>query len=127
MLKFAVRDIARGDSLSGEDIEIRRAEVGGSGEYFTSTEWLTGVRVKNAIRAGTVLRASNVKPPAIVRRGDRVTMKVAVGSVEISSTGTARQDGGRGERIRVYNETTHATMLCRILDSSTVTVENEGG
>jgi flagella basal body P-ring formation protein FlgA len=123
----AARDIARGDSLASGDIVMKRVEIGGVREYYTSPERLAGVRAKAVIRAGTILCASNVRQAPLVRRGDRVTMKAVVGAVEVSSEGTARQDGGRGECIRVYNEMTRSTALCRILDSHTVQVGKGGG
>jgi len=123
----AARDIARGDSLAAGDIVMKRVEVGGVRRYYTSPEGLAGVWAKTAIRAGTVLRASNIRPVPAVRRGDRVTIRAVVGSVEASSEGIARQDGGLGECIRVYNEMTRSTALCRILDSHTVQVGKGGG
>ena len=123
----AARDIARGDSLAAGDIVMKRVEVGGVRGYYTSAEELAGVRVTATIRSGSILRASNIKPAPVVRRGDRVTIKVVVGSVEASSEGIARQDGGLGECIRVYNEMTRSTALCRILDSHTVQVGKGGG
>ena len=123
----ASRDIARGDSLADGDIVMKRVEVGGVRGYYTSPDGLAGTRAKMSIREGTILRASNIRPCPLVHRGDRVTMKAVVGAIEVSSAGIARQDGGRGECIRVYNEMTRATVFCRILDSQTVQIGKGGG
>ncbi len=121
-----LRDIPRGDTLRAEDVAVERVEVSGMGDYYTDPRDIAGVCARNTIRTGNILHAGLVKPIPVVDRGDRVTIRAVVGGVELVAEGIARQDGGRGELIRVYNEMTRNSVRCRILDAKTVLVLNEG-
>lgn len=79
------------------------------------------------IKAGSIILSRNVQSAPLVHRGDKVTMKAQVGQLEIKAEGTARQDGGRGEYIRVYNTMTKTSKICKIIDSQTVLVGKDGG
>ncbi len=127
MAVVAVRDIERGDTLRAEDVLLKRADVSSIGGFYTKTGEVEGTLASQTVKAGTVLRARIVKPEPLVRRGDPVTMKAVVGGVELAAPGVARQDGGRGEHIRVYNTQTRATVVCRVVDARTVIIGKTGG
>jgi flagella basal body P-ring formation protein FlgA len=55
-----------------------------------------------------------------------VTLKASVGEVELTAPGVARQEGGRGEYIRVFNTQTRTSVICRIIDAQTVLVGKAG-
>ncbi len=120
------RDIARGDSIGSGDMEVKRMEVGGVKEYYVDPEALVGARAKTAIRAGNILRRTVVLANPLVRKGDRVTLKAAAGSVEVTAQGIARSDGAKGDTIRVYNELSRTTVYCTVIDSRTVRIGKGG-
>jgi len=123
----AAHDIGRGDSLLSADVEMKKMEVGGVGGYYRSPAPLSGVRTKMTIKAGSIILSRNVQSAPLVHRGDKVTIKAQVGQLEIKAEGTARQDGVRGEYIRVYNTMTKTSKICKIIDSQTVWVGKDGG
>lgn len=123
----SVRDIARGDTIRVEDVLLARADVSAVQGFYTKTGDVAGTLASQALKAGTVLQSRIVKPEPLVRRGDRVTMKAAVGGVELTAPGVAREEGGRGEYIRVYNTQTRSTLVCRVIDAQTVLVGKTGG
>jgi len=120
-------DISRGDPITDTAIVIERRDVTGAGEVFSSPKELEGMQAKWRIRSGRIVTGKMVEAIPVVRRGDRVTVRLIVGSVELTTKGTARENGGMHEVIRVYNETTRKTLRCTIIDSGTVIVGTEGG
>jgi len=120
------RDIARGDSIGIDDMTVKRMEVGGIRGYYSDPGNLAGARAKASIRSGTILRKSIILANPVIRKGDRVTVKVISGSVEVTSQGIARADGGTGDTIRVYNEMTRTTVFCTVIDSRTVRLGKGG-
>ncbi len=101
--------------------------IAGYRDYFVSLSELEGMQAKRRLKAGTVLTGKYVEPIPVIRRGDRVLMKARIGNVEITAEGTARENGGLNERIRVYNETTRKTIICTVINSRTVQIFCEGG
>jgi flagella basal body P-ring formation protein FlgA len=122
----AAHDVPRGDSLSNADVEMKKMEVRGIGGYYLSPASLSGVSTKMTIKAGSIILSRNLQSAPLVHRGDKVTITAQVGQLEIKADGTARQDGGRGEYIRVYNTITKTSKICKIIDSRTVEVGKEG-
>ena len=120
-------DISRGDTIGQDDVALRKMNVSGYKDYFVSLSELAGKQAKRKIKAGTVLTGKNVEPIPVIRRGDRVVMKAFIGNVVITAKGTARENGGLNESIRIYNDTTRKTIICTVIDSRTVLVSGEGG
>ncbi|MHB9028885.1 MAG: flagellar basal body P-ring formation chaperone FlgA [Candidatus Latescibacterota bacterium] len=122
----ALRDIPKGDSLRTEDLAVKRMDVSGCKDACDSPEELDGVCTRFPIKAGEVIQSGALRPVPLIRRGDRVAIRAVVGSVELASEGIARQDGGKGEAIRVYSETTRTSLVGRVLDSKTVMAGKDG-
>ena len=62
-----------------------------------------GQEVKGALRPDTPIKASQLQPPTLVRRGDRVKIIFDSGTLRITAEGEATKDGARGEWIPVLN------------------------
>jgi flagella basal body P-ring formation protein FlgA len=126
MAVVALRDIGKGDSIRAEDLAVKRVDVSGCKDTRDSPDELDGVCARVAIKAGEVIRSAVLRPVPVIRRGDRVAIRAVVGNVELASEGIARQDGGRGETIRVYNETTRTSLVGRVLDAKNVLAGKDG-
>lgn len=120
-------ELSRGDAIGQEDVALKKMNVNRYKDYFVSLSELAGKQAKRKIKAGTVLTGKNVEPVPVIKRGDRVVMKAFIGNVVITAEGTARENGGLNESIRVYNDTTRKTIICTVVDSRTVLVSGEGG
>jgi flagella basal body P-ring formation protein FlgA len=55
------------------------------------------------IRAGEVLRSSDVRPMTMVRKGDSVVLNVGAGLLNISTTMIALEDGKLDQQISLLN------------------------
>lgn len=130
--KFAVavvlnNDIKRGNPIETGDVVIKKADITGVKDFYTSLSEVNGMQAEKPMRAGTVLSGSNLRTAYLVRRGDKVIVEVLDGGFFVSAEGTARESGSMGEYINVYIDMTKTTVSCKIMDSKTVITGIEGG
>ncbi|MGF1455556.1 MAG: flagellar basal body P-ring formation chaperone FlgA [Alphaproteobacteria bacterium] len=71
-----------------------------------------GMALRRTVRAGTVLRATDLERPALIDRGDLVTLSVRRPGMELTATGRALKAGTLDEVIPVRN-----TNSMRIVDA----------
>lgn len=91
--------VVHADDLVQVEVDVRRHPQG----YFTDTSELVGRTLSRALAAGTVLNPSNVAQPAMIRRGQRVSLVSSLAGISVSAPGEAMADGRRGERLQVRN------------------------
>lgn len=118
----AATDIPRGDRITVVSVVYEEADITEIAGYLDEKSEMPELQAKRSIRKGMVLSEANIEQVPLIRRGDKVIMKVCVGSVVLTARGVARENGGMNEVIRVYNETTKKTLDCRVLDTKTVIV-----
>jgi flagella basal body P-ring formation protein FlgA len=103
----AARELPRGARLGAADVEIARTPRWGppaadanpeAGPRVADRE---GWEVLSPLRAGDELASPRVRPPEVVRSGDRVTLQVRRGPVRAEARGEARGSGGVGDVVRV--------------------------
>ena len=82
-----------------------------------------GARTNRSIAANTILRSDQVESPPLVERGDVVQVVAESKRMKISIQALAREDGARGEVIRVKNLRSKKTIYAKVVDSQTVRVE----
>ncbi|HEB71386.1 MAG TPA: flagellar basal body P-ring formation protein FlgA, partial [Nitrospirae bacterium] len=75
------------------------------------------------IRAGAILRLNQLSWPKMVSAGDVVSIIAKSGHMVITVTGEARQDGDRGEWIKVTNTESKKTFSARVTGPGEVKVE----
>lgn len=83
-----------------------------------------GLETRVTIYAGRPIHAHDLGPPAVVDRNEIIVMVYDVSGLEIVTEGRALERGGIGDRIRVMNMTSRATVTGRITAHGTVEVHN---
>ena len=82
-----------------------RALAGPASTYFTTTDGLEFAQVVRAIPAGQAIRATDLRPAVLVRRGQPVVLAVErVPGLSIQITVEALEDGRFGDQIRFKNK-----------------------
>ena len=82
-----------------------RPLAGPASTYFTTTDGLEFAQVVRAIPAGQAIRASDLRPAVLVRRGQPVVLAVQrVPGLSIQITVEALEDGRFGDQIRFKNK-----------------------
>lgn len=87
------------DDLKTIEVDVSRHARG----YFTRKDELVGRTLTRAVGGGTVLSPAVVAQPAMVRRGQRVTLIAGDGPVAVRAPAEALSDGRRGQRVQVRN------------------------
>ncbi len=93
------------------------------GDVATDLQEVLGKRMRLSVNSQEVLRKSMVEVPPLVKKGDRVTLLVENPSFRITSAGEVREDGRKGDRIRVINISSKKVVQGRVLDNHTVQVD----
>lgn len=98
------RDIARGETISEADLQFGTipANTVFSG-IATSVDALSGMEARRMLRAGEVVRDTDVRHPVIIAKGSVVTMTFEAPGVMLTATGRAMNEGGVGDTISVQN------------------------
>ena len=110
------RAVARGDVLSRDDVSLQRVSYTArqAGRVLHSIDDVINKEVTRSLRPNQPLLVDQLRPPTLVRRGDNVTVRSAVGGVSVTVRGTAKKDGSRGEWIPVELDEPRRQLLGRI-------------
>lgn len=111
-----------GSTLAPQDLEERSTDVyPGSGSLKTIAE-ATGLRLTGAVSAGTVLTTYNVAKAPLVMKGETITLVATGSGFDISTPGTAEEDGYKGDLITVRNLKTGTILKGRVAEGKIIAV-----
>ncbi len=103
------RAVEKGEMLSASDFTtapLAPAAARGA----TQPRDAEGQETTRRLAAGSPVRATDIAPPRVVRRGEAVTIALVSGGLRITATGRALADAGKGEVVRVLNLSTNRTL-----------------
>lgn len=117
--------VAAGIPLGPENCVMSRERVSQTqGLYITSIEQAVGTIAKRNLQPSQLLMLTDVGQPALIHRGDIVTVVLTKGRVKIETRGVANNDAGRGETVTVTSASTRAQLTGVAEASGTVVVRN---
>ncbi len=115
--------LKRGHVLTGKDlILVKRPLSKLRGEAVSEMDKVLGQALKRSVHAGQVITSNLLTPPVLVKRGDRVTIVAESPTLVISVPGEARQNGSKGDLVRVKNLMSKREVVARVLNAKTVSV-----
>jgi len=82
-----------------------------------------GNRTTRMIYPNTVLQSSMIALPPLVKRGDIVKIVANSGPMTISVTGMVKQQGRKGEMVRVVNTDSKRIVTARVIGPGSVVVD----
>ncbi|MFY0597964.1 MAG: flagellar basal body P-ring formation protein FlgA [Cognatishimia sp.] len=79
---------------------------------FAITEFdnLNGMQVRRMLSPGRPIHRQSVIPPVVVSRGDRVTIHLKYGPLQLTAAGKAISDAHLGQELRVVNLASNKTI-----------------
>jgi flagella basal body P-ring formation protein FlgA len=99
---YSIRNIKNNSPLSADDFEMEQKDITiFRGIPIGKFNDLSEYRAKINIRKGVILLESMVEKIPAVKAGDEVNVEFKDGSVSISFTAKAREDGRIGEAIKI--------------------------
>ena len=111
----ASRSIRRGDMLTGADIQRDRRRLSGTGlSAVDAPESVIGMVARRPIRAGDIIRSSQLAAPLAIKRGDTVKIKASNTSIAIVTSGEALSNGSVGQQIRIRNLNSERVIRARV-------------
>jgi len=110
-------------SLNSDQFEIVKVPQVAFGRYQTDLSKIKYYKPNKTIRAGEILRETDLVPLTLVRAGDRVDLLFENQHVRVKSQATSRQNGGMGDKIEVWNQANGKKYRGVITDHNRVVVE----
>lgn len=89
----AVNPIRMGQKLGKDDLRLQRMEARDMFGAVDSIDEAAGMVAKRPITAGSVVKKDYIKPVAVIRRGDRVSVLISNDRMKIKTAATAVEDG----------------------------------
>ena len=91
---------------------------------FARLSDVIGQEARVALYAGRPILAGDIGPPAVITRNQIIGLRYSGGGIHISTKGRALERGAIGDRIRVMNLGSRATLFGQILGDGTIQVRN---
>lgn len=77
---------------------------------ITELDGLNGMQVRRILNPGRPVHRQSVIPPIVVARGDRVTIELKHGPLQLTAAGKAITDAHLGQEVRVVNLASNKTI-----------------
>jgi flagella basal body P-ring formation protein FlgA len=117
------RLISAGDIISADDLEWQAVHLTRlSGNSLTDAEQLVGRMAKRPLKAGQILRQSDVAVSPVIRKNDLIRLVVKTGQMTLSVQGKALQDAALGQSVRVVNVNSNRQLSGTVIDAGTVAI-----
>ncbi len=106
-----VRDVARGARITQDDLDWADASsVRSARNGPASMDVAIGLEAKRVLKAGMPVQMSDLKTPALIRKGEPVKLIYAAPGLRLSVDGLAQNDAAAGESVRVLNNFSKRTI-----------------
>jgi flagellar basal body P-ring formation protein FlgA len=93
-----------------------------SGNSLTDAEQLVGRMAKRPLKAGQILRQSDVAVSPVIHKNDLIRLVVKTGQMTLSVQGKAMQDAAIGQTVRVMNVNSNRQLTGTVIDAGTVAI-----
>lgn len=120
----AAHDLAQGSVLGPSDLTMAR--VAYTGRRSNGTAVLVGRRISISYTAGQPISIDQTQVDQIVKPGSTVILIVRDGGVSLVADVVARNGGGLGEQVTVYNASTNKTLSGTVVGPNRVELDLEG-
>ena len=111
--------VAAGQLLTDDDLVLERRDISALSDTIGAAA-AVGQASRRSLRAGEVLRQSQLAAPILVKRGEPVVMLARVEAIEVSTAGEALDSGAQGAIVRVRNVGNGRIVRMRVTAAGTV-------
>lgn len=117
------RAMDTGEILNRKDLSIKTMELNHlpRGTVLT-TDDLVGFELLRSLRAGTTVRADQVRTPPAARRGQEIVIHFEMPGIKLQAHGEAMEDGHEGERIKVLSKSSNKVLIGKVMGDGSVIV-----
>ncbi|MGY8960417.1 MAG: flagellar basal body P-ring formation chaperone FlgA, partial [Alphaproteobacteria bacterium] len=121
------RRISSGDIIGKHDIQwiaLRSNRI--TSQIILDENKLIGMSPKRPVAQGRTIRASEIRPPVLVKKGSRVTVIFRTPNLKLTTVGRALQNGAKDDIIRIRNLRSKTTIDAMVASSGLVVVTSVG-
>jgi flagella basal body P-ring formation protein FlgA len=92
-------------------------------DVVTEFKEVLGKRTTLSVNSNEILRIGMVEVPPLMKKGDRVILLVENQDFRITTLGEVREEGRRGDRVKLVNLSSKKEVYGRVLDANTVQID----
>lgn len=119
------RQVKNGDVIKASDIEIRDIAVSRTrSDTITDISSLVGKSPERSISPSRPIREAEIASPVLIKKNALVQMRYSSPGMEITATGQALEEGGKGSMISVRNLASKKLVRAQVADGQTVNIIN---
>ena len=119
-----VQPLGKYQHIEPADLSIERRDLAElPSDTVSRIEDALGNRTTRMIYPNTVLQSSMISSPPLVKRGDIVKIVANAGTMTITATGMVKQQGCKGEMVRVVNTDSNRIVTARVTGPGAVEVD----
>ena len=116
-------DVPRGAVIAEEDLEYKPIpQVRANASIVRAITDVAGKEARRALKAGELIRTSDLKRPTMVAKGSTVTMLFEAPGMRLSAVGRALAEGAEGDTITILNPTSYRKVEAVVIKAGTVRV-----
>ncbi len=97
----ALKPLKSKSTIGRADVKLARVDVRETDDSLASVDDVAGMVAERPISPGAVIKKSYIRPEVLVKRGEKVMIKVRSGMIRVRSRGTAAEDGYKGRAVTV--------------------------
>jgi len=121
------RRIPAGETIAPTDIVWTELRAGrGTADVARTEAEIVGLAARRALPANSPVRVADLREPALVTKGQIVTITLESRSLQLTTKGRALQDGSQGEVVRVVNTSSNRTIEATVAGQNLVSVTAPG-
>jgi flagella basal body P-ring formation protein FlgA len=118
--------LSRSHPLEANQLELKRLDISSLRMgYFTDTAQIDGYLLQRTVKAGQVITPYIVKAPALIKRGDWVTIVSGRKGLTVTSSGEALKDGVKGDQIPVKNLRSNTRIRAWVINKGMVATKQD--
>lgn len=114
-----IRTIRAAALISESDLELKPGLIGNA---FDRISDVVGQEARTTLYAGRPIRLDDIGPPALVERNQIVSIRYQTNGLVITTEGRSLQRGGIGDRIRIMNLSSRATLFGQVQPDGSIRV-----
>ncbi len=101
----SLHPLTRKQVVSANDLTLAMQDITLlNGDFMTDVDESNGMVIRRAIDAGSTITRDMLEQPEVIRKGDSVSITAGNSQIQVSSSGTAMENGRIGEQISVKNQ-----------------------
>ena len=117
------KNLPKGHIISNRDISYATKNTKNlRNGYISDKSFVLGNQLKRSIREGQPIYNNQLEPVELIKKGDKVNISAKVGSLTVMTSGTALDNGRKGEQIDVKNKHSSRVIRTKIIGPSSVEV-----